>query len=408
MGVTNVDSLYASGPVYSQGAPVIPFTTGTVRFVSSTHANASDNHAGTEVSSPLATVDAAIGKCTASVGDVIVLMPGHAETVTATSIALDVAGVTIVGLGQGLNRPTFTYGAAAATITVSAANCAWKGCHFIGNFDDVAAAFTIGAAKDFRLETNTFRDNSSALHFLSIVVTGATNNAADGLTVIGNTWQGLAVAPAAFISVLGNLSFLNVRDNFTNMASTDDEGSFLTLSSKVLLAAEIIGNRHVVVGATGATVGIFLTGSATTCTGIVADNKVASLDTTTELIATAGTGLKVLQQLLHGHGGRQRQAVAGGRRSVVTHRAGWGITPHPAPLQKVPDSWCVITATRPSARTPKANSPTRSIARSPPIPAPSRIRATTKRSSRSAPVRRPTSCCNGATRPMMPTSAARS
>jgi hypothetical protein len=75
------------------------------------------------------------------------------------------------------------------------------------------------------------------------------------------------------------------------MASTDDEGSFITLSSKVLLAAEIIGNRHIVVGSTGATVGIFLTGSATTCTGIVADNYVASLDTTTELIATAGTGL---------------------------------------------------------------------------------------------------------------------
>jgi hypothetical protein len=291
MAVTNFDSIRASGPVYSNGVPILPFTTGTVRYVSSTTTGASDNHDGTDASKPLSTVDAAIGKCTAGVGDVIVLMPGHAETVTATSIALDVAGVTIVGLGTGLNRPTFTYGAAAATITVSAANCSWSNCHFIGNFDNVAAAFTIGAAKDFALKNNTFRDNSAILHFLSIVVTGATNNAADGLTVIGNTWQGLALAPAAFVSVLGNLSFLNVRDNFTNMASTDDEGSFITLSSKVLLAAEIIGNRHIVVGSTGATVGIFLTGSATTCTGIVADNYVASLDTTTELIATAGTGL---------------------------------------------------------------------------------------------------------------------
>jgi hypothetical protein len=291
MGRTNFDEVYSSGPVYSQGAPVVPFTTGTVRYVGSAVTGASDNNSGTDASKPMSTVDAAIGKCTANVGDVIVLMPGHAETVTSTSLALDVAGVTIVGLGTGLNRPTFTYGAAAATITVSGANCAWKGCHFIGNFDNVAAAFTIGAAKDFVLEGNTFRDNSSSLHFLSIVVTGSTNNAADGLTVIGNKWHGLAVAPAAFVSVLGNLSFLNVRDNVTNMASTDDEGSFITLSSKVLLAAEIIGNRHQVVGSTGAAVGIFLTGSATTCTGIVANNYVSSLDTTGELIATAGTGL---------------------------------------------------------------------------------------------------------------------
>jgi hypothetical protein len=132
------------------------------------------------------------------------------------------------------------------------------------------------------------------------VVTGSTNNAADGLTIAGNSWHGLAVAPAAFISVLGNLSFLDVRDNFVNMASTDDEGSFLTLSSKVLLSAQITGNKHVVVGATSNTVGIFLTGSATTCTGIVANNFVASLDTTTELIATAGTGLSYFENYYTG------------------------------------------------------------------------------------------------------------
>ena len=37
---------------------------------------------------PFSTIDYAIGKCKASRGDVIYVMPGHAETVTATSIAL--------------------------------------------------------------------------------------------------------------------------------------------------------------------------------------------------------------------------------------------------------------------------------------------------------------------------------
>ena len=129
----------------SSGAGLLTF--GNIFFVSSV--DGSDNDSGTSPVSAKATVDAAIGLCTANNDDVIVLLPGHAETVTATSIARDVAGVRIIGLGKGLKRPTFTFGAAAATITVSGANCSWENCHFIGNFLDVAAAFIGGS---FRLE----------------------------------------------------------------------------------------------------------------------------------------------------------------------------------------------------------------------------------------------------------------
>lgn len=246
------------------------------------------------------TVDAAISACTASAGDKIYVLPGHTETVTATSIALDVAGVEVIGLGKGLLRPTFTFGAAAATISVSAANCSWTGCHFIGNFDNVAAAFTLAAAKDFTLENNTFVDNSSSLHFLSIVVTNATNNAADGLTIKGNTWNGLALAPNAFISILANQDRLLIENNDVFMAATNNVGHFITLAAKIISNSRIRNNVCVVVGATSATVGIFLTGSGTTSIGIVSDNKVASLDTTTELIATAGTGLKYFENYYTG------------------------------------------------------------------------------------------------------------
>lgn len=246
------------------------------------------------------TVDAAIGECTASAGDLIYVMPGHTETVTATSIALDVKGVTIIGLGNGSDRPTFTFGAAAATITVSADNCAWKNCHFVGNYDNVAAAFTVTTAKNFVLENNTFADTSASLHFVSIVVTNATNNAADGLTVRGNRFNGMALAPNAFISILANESDLFVEGNRVTMLATNDVGHFITLSSKVLSNATIYNNRLFVTGATGATVGIFLTGSGSAQTGIVSDNRVSSLDTTTELIATASTGLSFFENYYTG------------------------------------------------------------------------------------------------------------
>jgi len=238
-----------------------------------------------------ATVDAAISACTANAGDVILIAPGHAETVTATSIALDVAGVTILGLGNGLNRPTFTYGAAAATVTVSAANCTWKNCHFIGNFDNVAAAFTLAAAKDFTLEGNTFDDVSTILHFVSIVVTSAVAQRAEGLRVLGNTWNGLAVAPNAFVSILEANDRVKINDNVVFMDATNDVGHFVTLAAFIVLEFECKNNRLIVVGANDAAVGIFLTGSGSTSKGIVENNYVSSLDTTGELIATAGTGL---------------------------------------------------------------------------------------------------------------------
>src|SRR3990167_8350785 len=49
---------------------------------------------------PFSTIDYAIGRCVASRGDVIMVMPGHAENVTAAAgITMDVAGVALIGLG---------------------------------------------------------------------------------------------------------------------------------------------------------------------------------------------------------------------------------------------------------------------------------------------------------------------
>lgn len=282
--------------IYNGGLVLKP--TAKVFYVDS--ATGASGNTGLEPGEAKATIDQAISACTANAGDIIYILPGHTETVTATSIAADVAGVTIIGLGNGLKRPTFTFGAAAATITVSAANITWTGCHFIANFADVAAAFTLGAAKDFCLDNNTFVATSSILNFLSLVVTGSTNNAADGLTVTNNYYLGLAATENAVVSVLGNLDRLNVSGNFADKAATNDAGQFITLSSKVILGARIAGNRLILVGATGNAVGIFLTGSATTCTGIVENNYVASLDTTTELIATTGTKLKFFENYYTG------------------------------------------------------------------------------------------------------------
>src|SRR3990170_2889471 len=113
-----------------RGVPITQAHPGQVYWVSNAttsllpgQVGGSDGNPGS-FSAPFSTLDYAIGRCTAGRGDIIFIKPGHAETITsATTIALDVAGVAIVGLGNGSARPTFTFTTAnTATIGVSAAN----------------------------------------------------------------------------------------------------------------------------------------------------------------------------------------------------------------------------------------------------------------------------------------------
>jgi len=59
-------------------------TTGNIFYVDSGNSSAVDySGAGTSKTKPFKTVDYAIGQCTANNGDVIIVMPGHAESYTA-------------------------------------------------------------------------------------------------------------------------------------------------------------------------------------------------------------------------------------------------------------------------------------------------------------------------------------
>jgi hypothetical protein len=272
-------------PVMGSG-PTIPVTTGKYFFVHS-GTGVDDPGYGTDSTLPFKSLDYAIGKCTAAKKDVIIVMPGHAETITAAAtLTLDVSGVSIIGLGNGLNRPTFTMGAAAATVTVSAANCQLQNCVFVANYANVAICFTVGA-KDFVLADCLFYDTSTILDFRTIVATTAVANAADGLTVLRCTKLGLATDGLAFVSILEANTRLCLMDNYVNDAATGDVGHFMIMGAFDVTQAVIARNLLYVTGATNASVGIFITGSSTASNGIVASNRAWSLDTGSELFMTA-------------------------------------------------------------------------------------------------------------------------
>lgn len=277
----------------SYGVPVlggggqIPFTMGSYFFVNS--ATGIDNAMNGAKTTPFATIDYAIGKCTAGACDVIIVAPGHTETITAAAgIALDIAGVTIIGLGTGLNRPTITYTTAATgTFAISAANCTVKNLIFNANYADVAVAIVV-SGKDVTVEGCLFKEQTTNMNFLSCIATSAVANAADGIKIIGNERISIDAAALAFVSILEATNRMVIANNFDNQASATDIGHFLIMGAFVCLAARVIGNICNITGDNNAqTVGVFATGSSTTSTGIFAYNLCGSLDTTTELFDTA-------------------------------------------------------------------------------------------------------------------------
>lgn len=181
MPISNYPKGFANG-ISIRGLPLNIAHPGKVFWVNNSGVlpeggiGASDGNDGTYLR-PFNSIDYAIGRCTAGRGDIIMVMPGHIEAVTATSISLDVAGVAIVGLGEGDARPLFNFGATTSTINISAANCSISNVVLKATIDSVVAGITLTNAADGLTLNLESRDTSAAIEFISMLVTvsGANN-----------------------------------------------------------------------------------------------------------------------------------------------------------------------------------------------------------------------------------------
>ena len=154
------------------------FTTGSHFFVHSV--TGTDGAAyGSNPETPYATIDYAIGKCTDSKGDIIHVMPGHAETLaSATAMVCDVIGVTIRGVSKnpGL-MPKVTLGTADTTIvSVTAAGVTLENIWFIANFINIAKIINVAGA-DCHIRNCRFTETGGNLNALIAILGGGTTTA---------------------------------------------------------------------------------------------------------------------------------------------------------------------------------------------------------------------------------------
>jgi len=157
-------------------------------FVHAASGNAGNN--GLKPGEALTKLDDAINLCTANRGDTIFLLPGHAENLTtATAVNLDVAGVRVIGIGDGALIPTFTMTATAGAFTIGAASVLLKHVKLLAGFaTGVTQAINITAAGvGATLDDIQFRDSTTNHEFLTTinVATGMTNLTIRNCSMIG-------------------------------------------------------------------------------------------------------------------------------------------------------------------------------------------------------------------------------
>ena len=294
LNLTNYTSGFPYG-VSLHGVPMLNAHHGNVWWVNSaTGANGGGNDGTRE--RPFATLDYAIGRCTANNGDIILLAPNHAETVTGIGgITADVAGISIIGLGNYNQRPRFLMdGATTVTFAVSAADVSISNIVMASGHLLVATGFDVTGV-GFWADRVEFADNTTAENWGSpFKATGAANTA-DGLKITNCRWTPL-------IATVNSLEFLEITDDIADLVMHGNfiacEGTatplVLQAGTKVMQRVSIMGNflSHKMTAGDLA----FDNGGATN-SGIIAHNRIGHADVTGAHVLGAVAGCRFFDNL---------------------------------------------------------------------------------------------------------------
>jgi hypothetical protein len=202
-----------------EGAGILTF--GNIFFVNS--ATGSDTaNTGTDKDQPMATINAAIAKCTANNGDIVFVMPKHAETITgASAINLNIAGVRVIGLGLAGNQPVITLATpASTTIALSAVGCSLENVTLKSTVAELVSMVVVSAPGCMLDQVDVQGGATSIISFLTTTAAG------DQLTV-SNCQQitTAAVTANAWWITLTGADDCQIVNNFFNITTSNNAGS---------------------------------------------------------------------------------------------------------------------------------------------------------------------------------------
>lgn len=186
-------------------------------------------------------IPSALARCRAGRNDAVIVLPGHTENVTSTTLANAVAGTRLLGCGRGTNRPNLRWTATTSqlvmndadfvianfilrmegavvvkAVAVTAADCAIIGCDI--DVGTVAATnlatigIEIGAGADrFEFRNNYVHSVADATPTQVLVVAGV----CDGAIICGNKIMAATSAVSkGVIDITAAATGLEIGDNF--------------------------------------------------------------------------------------------------------------------------------------------------------------------------------------------------
>jgi hypothetical protein len=194
-------------------------------------------------------INKALSYCVSGRGDVVVVMEGHAETIANDGNAWSnlVAGVKIVGRGNGLTRPTITFTHANAQIDVAVANVLIYNMRFLaaGSLTSttaltVANPFNVTAA-GFHFVKNDANIGVDADQLVTDFI--KLSAAADDAVIADNEIRGQVLATiTSVIKTTGAVDRLKIANNVI-YASAGASGQLLDLSNAACIGHLILNNR---------------------------------------------------------------------------------------------------------------------------------------------------------------------
>lgn len=253
------------------------FTTGNVWYVSSV--KGSNGNVGNDPAYPKSTIAGATAAAVASNGDIVIVLPGHSETVT-TAIALSKAGIAYIGLGNGMLRPSIIGNGAIDAINISAANVTLDNFQFPAPLVDAQTADVNVSAAGVTLRN---------LYSIGSV---ATENKTDIITVASGGNDLLVEGCVAYNTVVDCVSWLSLEAAVARPVIRDCivMGTFSTavlMDEATATLCNITGNIFKNTKTSGNVV-TFTTGNST---GVFSFNMLSGRNTTIASNLVEGTGM---------------------------------------------------------------------------------------------------------------------
>jgi len=256
---------------------------GQTIFVDSTNgSNTAGGTWGQSWDTPYATVSYAISKCTTGAGDVIFVAAAHTENISADGstagsgsttgiFSVDKGDVSIIGLGRGTKRPTFSFTTAAAAgvyLIGTSPNVLLNNLVFIGNYTNgVTSAMSIAAnCYGATIENCDFRETANTKENLIAISIAAL---CEDVVIRGNKFHSIAGGTdSAVVKTAGAAPNLAIYDNYID---GDYSGPVFDLDAVALsLDMDIHDN---VINNVDAAAGIVI-GCHANSTGAIYDNKI--------------------------------------------------------------------------------------------------------------------------------------